>query len=268
MLLLIDAGNTQIKWAVPQEASASAPALAKLGDWQHAGCCAQVDSAQLAVAWEGLSISHVLIANVAGAECAVQLRKQLLVAFGGTLEVRWFASQPELAGLQNKYANPFQLGCDRFASAIGAHALFAQQALLIVTCGTATTVDAVSADGDFLGGMILPGLGLMAHALGDKTAQLPTLTEAAATRFDFAAGFATNTADAIHSGCVAAQLGAIQRALSMCAARPGLAHDLRLILAGGAAPLLAAYLTQPTTQIDNLVLIGLQWVAMKDKGLC
>ncbi|MEO8839362.1 MAG: type III pantothenate kinase, partial [Herbaspirillum sp.] len=110
MLLLIDAGNTQIKWALAPRCSASTSALApvKLGEWQHSGCCTQADSSQLAAAWHGLEVSHVLIANVAGVDCAVQLRKQLQSAFGDAVQVHWFASQPALAGLQNNYANPFQ----------------------------------------------------------------------------------------------------------------------------------------------------------------
>src|SRR5438552_2277587 len=82
--------------------------------------------------------------------------------------------------------NPAQLGCDRFASLIGAHALFPGQPLIVATCGTATTVDALSADGLFLGGMILPGLGLMASSLARNTAQLPLVAQDIAVAQTFA----------------------------------------------------------------------------------
>ena len=133
-----------------------------------------------------------------------------------TTAIDWFASVPQLAGVRNGYRNPAQLGCDRFAAAIGAHALEPGKALVVATCGTATTIDALSADGDFLGGMILPGLGLMASSLARNTAQLPQIAASGAVP----AGFADNTDDAILSGCLSAQAGAIERACGAARRQP------------------------------------------------
>lgn len=251
MLLLIDAGNTRVKWGVPHgELFVSTPT----GHWAHVGSAARGDLAELSAAWMGLPITRVLVSNVAGAA----LRQDLLVilqrSFGVQIDVTWFASQPRLAGLRNGYKNPAQLGCDRFASAIGAHALFPNRALIVATCGTATTVDAVTAGGEFIGGMILPGLGVMATSLALNTAQLPQIQ----TISEVSTPFADNTADAIIAGCIAAQAGAIERAVVKHREQH---EDVLCVLAGGAGPLLAAYLAMPCEKVDNLVLIGLHVAA-------
>jgi type III pantothenate kinase len=80
---------------------------------------------------------------------------------------------PTQAILRIRYVNPSAMGSDRVAAAIGAHHLYPLQAALVVDCGTATTVTALSRDGVVLGGAILPGLGLWSEMLAAKTAQLP-----------------------------------------------------------------------------------------------
>jgi len=245
MLLLIDAGNTRIKWAMVDHA----------GQWSASGAVASKAVAQLNQAWRGLSgapSARVIVANVAGPMLQAQLR-QVLQAQALTPE--WFGSQPELAGVQNRYRQPAQLGCDRFAAAIGAHALWPNQSLVIATCGTATTIDAVTNAGVFLGGMILPGLGLMAQSLARHTAQLPPIEPHAID----AQPFADNTDEAIVSGCLAAQAGAIERAFAAHAKHHG---ATRCVLSGGAAAMVAPRLSIPHRRIDNLVLVGLQRVAL------
>ncbi len=254
MLLLIDAGNTRIKWAVAGRERAGP------GRWLHEGALARGDAAQLADAWRAVGPVHAAwVSNVAGPGLRGSLEASLKEAFGPGIAIEWFASTPERAGLRNGYRNPAQLGCDRFAAAIGARSLFPGEDLLVATCGTATTIDAVSADGVFEGGMILPGLGTMATSLALSTAQLPQIGEVAPP----AQAFADNTVDAIVSGCIAAQAGAIEHALAeRRRARPGGA--LRCLLAGGAGAVLAPHLALgdvPLEKVDNLVLIGLHAAA-------
>lgn len=249
MLLLIDAGNTRIKWALPHAGATVGAAVTRASRWQHSGSVERADIASLADAWRGLGISQALISNVAGKVLADALQEILKTACGD-IGIVWFASQGQLAGIRNGYRNPAQLGCDRFASAIGAHALFPARALIVATCGTATTVDAVSADGHFSGGMILPGLGVMATSLALNTAQLPQIKTIA----PITTPFADNTVDAIIAGCIAAQTGAIERA---AAAQRQLSGDVLCVLAGGAGAILAPYLAVPHETVDNLVLIGL-----------
>jgi type III pantothenate kinase len=246
MLLLIDAGNTSVKWALLE---ASAP----LGEWIASGIVPHADLAQLAAAWHDVAITRVLASNVAGDDMKNALQTLLSRALGlRPVPLEWFASSPQAAGVRNAYRQPTQLGCDRFASAIGARALYPDQSLIVATCGTATTIDAISGDGVFQGGMILPGLTLMAHSLAKNTAQLPQVTTNAS-----AAMFADNTDDAIASGCLNAQVGAIERAVA-AGAKSG---PVTCLLSGGAASQISPLLTIPHTRVDHLVLIGLQVVA-------
>ncbi len=253
MLLLVDAGNTRIKWALVDRSAANHVP----GIWHAAGNVARADAAELVQAWRNLRIGRVLLSNVAGAGLREELEITLARVLGTRpVAIEWFASVAEQGGVRNRYRNPSQLGCDRFAAAIGARALYPARPLVVATCGTATTIDAVSADGDFIGGMILPGPGLMAASLAKNTAQLPEV----APHADPMQPFADNTDDAIASGCLAAQAGAIERAVAAYArAHPEAA--VSCILAGGAADMVAPHLSIAHERVDNLVLIGLQTVA-------
>lgn len=238
MLLLIDAGNTRIKWAL------AAPDAAP-GDWIASGAVTHAELNHLPASWQqdvhDRGIDRAIVANVAGAKLRDQL--QLMIQ---TTEISWFVSRPYLDGMRNNYRNPAQLGSDRFAAALGARSLEPGRALVVATCGTATTIDALSADGVFMGGMIIPGLGLMGASLAKNTAQLPAID----TTRPLPTGFADNTADAILSGCLAAQAGAIERACAQ--------HGNALcILSGGAASFIAPMLSVPHRLVDNIVLLGL-----------
>lgn len=254
MLLLIDAGNTRVKWALAPSRMRAPEAL---GRWSACGMVEHAQLRQLTDAWRSQKIVHVLISNVAGQAMRDALEQVLLGALGiHPVPLEWFVSAATVSGVRNNYRNPEQLGCDRFASAIGAHALFPQQPLIVATCGTATTVDAITADGVFVGGMILPGLGLMANSLAKNTAQLPQVAQ----DIDISEPFADHTDAAIASGCITAQIGAIERALA--AHRKQRGETVRCILSGGAAALISPHLGEPHDKIDNLVLIGLHHVAM------
>jgi type III pantothenate kinase len=249
MLLLVDAGNTRIKWAIAQPDAAP-------GDWVAQGALAhpelqaglQAGLERLQPAWAGQAVVRAIVSNVAGPAVQAGL-SALLAALLPGVQAEWFSARAELAGLRNRYRTPTQLGSDRFAAALGARALAPGKALVVATCGTATTVDAVSAAGDFIGGMILPGLGLMLGSLARGTAQLPQVTPGATPPV-----FADHTADAILSGCLAAQAGAIERA---CAALPA---EL-CIVSGGAAASIAPLLGVPHWMLDNIVLVGLHAAA-------
>ena len=243
MLLLIDAGNTRVKWALAQDGAA-------LGAWHASGVVTHAELNHLPAAWQHQPVRRVIVANVAGPK----LRDQLQLMLPSSVPpqaVTWFASGARLGTMRNNYRNPQQLGCDRFAAAYGARALEPGKALVVATCGTATTIDALSADGAFVGGMILPGLGLMAAALARNTAQLPQVRPGAAPP----PAFADNTEDAIMAGCLAAQAGAIERACKLHGAAD-------CIVSGGAAAHIAPLLLVPHRMVDNIVLTGLHAAAL------
>lgn len=259
MLLLVDAGNTRIKWALVDRAQAPAP-----GQWHASGSVARADVAQLQQTWSEFKIDRVLLSNVAGAAMRAELEKVVTGASNiKSSALEWFQSAAALGGIRNQYKNPAQLGSDRFAAVIAAHALFPDKNLVVATCGTATTIDAVNVDGTFVGGMILPGLGLMASSLAKNTAQLPQV----ALHASASQPFADHTDAAIVSGCLAAQAGAIERAVAAHAS----AHtdaEVCCILAGGAADLIAPHLSVAYQRVDNLVLIGLHTVATQIIPTC
>lgn len=259
MLLLVDAGNTRIKWAVVDRSVTQPP-----GSWYASGSVARADAAQLSQSWSEFKIGRIVLSNVAGGGMRDELAKIVWLSLGlNAVAMEWFVSTDMLGGIHNRYINPTQLGSDRFAAVIGAHALFPSKNLIVATCGTATTIDAVDADGAFVGGMILPGLGLMASSLAKNTAQLPEV----ALHTNASQPFADYTDAAIVSGCLAAQAGAIERAFVAHAnAHPH--EEVCCILAGGAADLVAPQLSIAYRRVDNLVLIGLHTVATQTLRIC
>ncbi len=232
MILAIDCGNTRLKWGVRDGAR-----------WLALGL---LDYAELPALAELLRrqprVKGAVLANVAGPQVGEAV-SGVLGALGIPLhEVK---SQSAQYGVRNLYASPEQLGADRWAALVGARALH-EGACLVVCAGTATTIDVLDAEGNFQGGLILPGLNLMLSALAGNTAQLPL----AEGRF---AGLPRNTMDAIVSGCLHAQAGAVERMFEQVAADPGAA----CLVSGGAAGQFFDLLRVPKRRIDNLVLEGL-----------
>jgi type III pantothenate kinase len=230
MILCLDCGNTRLKWGLRDGTG-----------WAGQGALALAQLDSLAVRAE-----RVVACNVAGERAAAAI-ESLAARLGAPLQ--WVRAQATRGGVVNGYEHPEQLGADRWAALIGARALHAGPALVVMS-GTATTVDVLAADGVFPGGLILPGLALMRDSLARGTADLPT------TAGDFRP-LPRNTFDAMASGCLNATLGAIERMFRAIADRPG----ALCLLSGGAAPTLAPHLALPHRVVDNLVLEGLASLA-------
>ena len=224
--LLIDAGNTNIK-------------LAWLDgdDWSPVLSLPVSQAGELNLAEYG-PVQQVWASNVAGARVARQIAR-------AARQVQFIKSAAAQCGVRNGYANAAQLGSDRWAALIAAwHQVGA--ACLVVSSGTATTIDALTDAGEFMGGLILPGVELMQRSLASGTAQLAVATGGYAD-------FPRNTADALYSGAIQASCGAIQRQHALLdAAAP-------VLLCGGAAHLLSPHLKVQI--VDNLVLQGLLLIA-------
>ncbi|HUX90320.1 MAG TPA: type III pantothenate kinase [Gallionellaceae bacterium] len=240
-MLLFDAGNSRCKWAWIEN-----------GRWLQQGVLDNMDDA----AWQQLRLTlaaleapqKILVSNVAGAALEHRLG-ELCKAW--PCSMRLIVAQAVQCGVRNSYAHPAQLGSDRWAALIAAwHRV--QGACLVVNCGTATTVDALSATGEFLGGLILPGMELMRRSLLHNTAQL-----------GLAQGelrdFPRTTADAIASGVIRASIGAIQHQYALLAAHNG----ARCMVSGGAAASLLPHLGLAAEQVDNLVLQGMQIIGQE-----
>jgi len=159
--------------------------------------------------------------------------------------------QDAQCGVVNSYRNPQQLGSDRWAALIGARHLLGMRPAMVVVCGTATTIDFLSGEGVFKGGIIMPGVGLMLRSLHEGTAALP---DQGGEFFSYP----TQTVDAIASGCQHAQAGAIER---LFASEQRVQPEVVCILSGGAAGAVAPRLSIPFQLHDNVVIEGLYRIA-------
>jgi type III pantothenate kinase len=238
-ILAIDAGNSRIKWGVHEDDS-----------WLTQGGVATGQAARLSRAWARFGRPDAIVAaNVAGTRAARALAAAAR-RFGSS--VRFVRSAAEQCGVKNSYADPRQLGADRWAAMIGAWGLH-HGPCVVVNAGTTVTVDALGGGGVFLGGMIVAGAGLMRDALARNTAGLRPRPG----RFAF---FPSRTADAIESGAVNALAGAVERMVRFMR-QAGEAAPLT-VLSGGAAQVIAPQLNGAVEVVDNLVLEGLVRIAL------
>lgn len=241
--LLIDIGNTFLKWGLFSNGSRGGARDHRL----ESGHLLLEEIPALALQFAKFRApSQIIISNVAGTRVRSTIIRVLEV-WSDAPAPYWLIPQAEQCGVINRYRNPAQLGSDRWGALIGARAILGEKPALVVVCGTATTIDVLTAAGEFKGGVILPGVGLMLRALHDHTAALPD------SDGDYVDD-PIQTVDAIASGCQHAQAGAIERLYHLHAARePGLI----CLLSGGAARALSPRLTIPFELHENVVLEGL-----------
>jgi type III pantothenate kinase len=236
MIVCIDSGNTRIKWGVHDGHR-----------WLAQGAVAHADVGRLGpLLAEWQAAERVVLANVAGVEAGRRIRDSL-AAWPAT----WIDQRSEFTrcGVTNLYRQPEKLGVDRWCALIGARGIV-PSAAIVVMAGTATTIDTLGTDGSFLGGMILPGMDLMRRALSTETAALPL---AAGQYADYPRG----TDDAIATGIVEAQVGAIERAWRRLGE-----VDKQCLLSGGNAAALIPYLGIPCREIPNLPLEGMARIGL------
>jgi type III pantothenate kinase len=249
--LAIDIGNTRLKWALYDDPAAPDAVPARQGAvfLETIDHLAETD-------WAGVPApSRMLGCFVAGEAVRRRVEEQMEV---WEVEPRWVVPSAAQAGVVNGYEHPHRLGADRWVALIGARARVEAAAAaagepprpaLVVMVGTAVTIDAIDADGRFLGGLILPGFGLMLRALEMGTAGLKVPTGETVD-------FPTNTSDALMSGGVFAIAGAIDRQMRRLRDRSG-GRAPSLLITGGAAVKLAPTLDHPFELVDTLIFEGL-----------
>jgi type III pantothenate kinase len=247
--LLIDIGNTFLKWGLFRAQSGGEARENRL----ESGHVLLEEISGLAAQFAKFRTpAQIVISNVAGTRVRSTMIR-VLETWPDAPPPHWLIPQDEECGVVNRYRNPAQLGSDRWAALIGARQLVGAKPALVVVCGTATTIDYLTAAGEFNGGVILPGVGLMLRALHQHTAALP----------DADGEYVENplqTVDAITSGCQHAQAGAIERVYRMHEPK---APGLVCLISGGAARALAPRLTIPFELHENLVLEGLYCISRK-----
>lgn len=234
MKLLIDMGNSRVKWRLREDGHTLAS-----GKEGYAGSWAWL--AELGASYR---VQHVWVSSVAGA-AREQALQSALDRLG--MPVAQFAeTRPQALGLQCGYRDWRSLGVDRWLAMIGARSLI-PGALVVVDSGTAITVDRVSAEGVHEGGWIAPGVGLMRKALaGESDALAAALSEP----FKAQHTLGTDTRSAIDGAICAMGRGLIEAALG--------AGSAALLLTGGDAAVWQAWYPEARWE-PELVLSGLEY---------
>lgn len=233
MILLLDQGNSRLKWA----------SLTDAGEFLGRGAMASRP---------GPEELHAVLANVPQGSCRIglasvldeterlritELTRQLVGVTPHT-----FTSGRESAGLRNGYLEPDRLGVDRWLAMLGARSI-AGGALLVVSAGTALTLDAVRADGLHLGGLIVPGRRLQLESLAQGTAGIGLISTQAAD------GWGQMTDTAVANGVRLALAATVERALIELSR--GLDDTCRVVLTGGDAGFVAAGMSVPGVVVDH-----------------
>lgn len=237
-ILLVDLGNSRIKWALSDGDY--------LFDLASAGHAEQSLSAILARHWTFPAPRAVWIASVANPRAMNELDDW--VRANWRLQVNQVSVRRQACGVATDYQAPAQLGIDRWLGVLAARARH-ERACLIVDAGTAVTIDLLTRNGRHLGGVILPGLGMMRRALLEFT-HIPRIDEPWPVSVP-----GTSTAEAVVGGACLAVAGAVRRGFDLLLRRDG--SDPHLIVTGGDAERVLPWLDRPAELRPNLVLEGI-----------
>ncbi len=244
MKLLIDLGNSRLKWAWSDDTL-----------WQSGAIA--IDRNPASILMEAIDEPHgipqkVGIVSVASQELLDGVRLFVKDKWGVAPVV--VESVSEQAGVYNGYSNPQQLGNDRWAALVAARAETSSP-VCVIGCGTAVTVDAMTDRGEFVGGTIFPGLELMRQSLRHGTDRIGGI--------EFTHGSdkscqATSTEDAVMGGTLFGLAGAINKIVAEH--HRVLGNNCVNILTGGTGDVVAPLLDFPVQPIPDLVLQGVKQI--------
>lgn len=246
--LLLDGGNSQLKWAWVEN-----------GTFSEVGRAPYRDLTQLGEEWLQFADDDVKIVGcaVCGSVKKAMVEEQL------TRPVEWLSSMPQALGIRNHYRRPEEHGSDRWFNALGSRR-FTQNACVVVSCGTAVTTDALTEDNHYLGGTIMPGFHLMKEAMALKTANLNR-------PIGKVYPFPTTTPNAIASGMMDAVCGALMMMHGRLKDKTGGGKPVDIIITGGGAARVVQALPEIFVHdnqvkiVDNLVIHGLlHWIAHRN----
>lgn len=241
-LLLVDIGNSRVKWARAAGGVLGVQRAAEYARWS-------ADDWRSALFGQA-PVERVFVASVAGESSLTALDAAARAATGRGIDR--VATQREAGGVVNGYAQPELLGVDRWLAAIGGYQLV-RGACVVADVGTAATVDVIGPGGRHHGGYIVPGPRLMVGSLLEGTSDLAEFR--AASPVSHAETFADNTRDAIERGCRVALAAWLERAVAD--ATQLLRVEPPLLVTGGAASEILPHLGITGMHVPDLVLRGL-----------
>lgn len=244
MALLIDLGNSYCKFALEEEGKIETYHSQRYGPfgklYSVKDLCGQFNNAKV-----------VVISSVLSEEMNTQIKDALTT--DGEKYIYFLDPCKNSFGIDLAYLNLSTLGVDRFAAMIGAKEKYVGNSC-IVDIGTAVTIDAINTDGVHRGGVIFPGVASMKKSLLSNT-EIET-DSTAEVEYNI---FANSTENAIHSGCMSALVGGVERVVNLMA-KSNDSFD-QIILTGGDAELIQSHLSMPVIMDDTLVLDGLSVVS-------
>lgn len=230
MRLLIDSGNTRVKYGVSRESK-----ISMLSGIQEATSILE-------------NCSEIIYAAVAIHE---ELELLLKKARKLGLKVTRVTTEAERFGIKCAYPTHQNLGVDRWLGIVAAKHLFPSDYLIVIDSGTAVTIDIVTYTNQHVGGWIMPGLELMQSAISQKA---PGVFRDAVFEREI---FGTNTPSALNSGCTFALVGAIEKAIALVVNTGIPQQSIKIVLTGGDAPTLKKLLQFEIEFVPDLLLIGL-----------
>lgn len=241
MKLLIDQGNSRLKWAlVADDKCFIARGVAMSGE------AAVIFVAVAAALPPGQVVSVIAVASVAGRDEQQHLRRGTKDFFG--IDPVFLVSRAACAGLGNGYEVPQQLGVDRWLAMLGARAVVSG-AVLVVDAGTAMTIDGIRADGGHLGGYIVPGYAMQLAALDTQTAAVGRSSQVPG------AGFGRNTGTAVAHGVLLGLAALIDRA--QVELEQAVKDTCTVVLTGGDAAVIAPFLKSAPVMEPDLLFRGM-----------
>ncbi|MEP7246067.1 MAG: type III pantothenate kinase [Gammaproteobacteria bacterium] len=245
--LLVDIGNTRIKWARFVDGKLTRQRAAAHAGWGR-------DDFARHVFGRARGLERIIVVSVAGSRVDRAFTAAARERAG--IAPEFFTSTRRVADVTTLYLEPWRLGADRLAGVIGGHQLAKRRAVCIIGVGTALTLDLVDARGMHLGGAIVPAPSLMKDSLLTQTHGIRRRAHGGTAAGSF---FARSTRAAIEQGSRYAAAAVIDRAVAE--ARRLLGRTPLVLLTGGGAPALRPLIRSAHTLVPDLVLQGLATLA-------
>jgi type III pantothenate kinase len=246
ILLLVDIGNTRVKWARLVDGKMGRQHAAANAGWGPGEYSRRI----IGRGWSR-DEGRIVVSSVAGDDVNRALTAAAREAKSPVPE--FVASERSAAGITTEYLDPWRLGVDRFVGAIGAHHLASGQPVCVVNVGTAITIDLVDGSGSHHGGAILPGPALMVSSLLTQTSGIRR--RATGGPSGITSLFAKTTRTAIGQGARYAAAAVVDRAIEEARIQVG-SRPLVLLTGGGSADI-KPLIRSPAVSLPDLVLHGL-----------